>query len=91
MNSLLLLLAHLLLRRVLEDVGVEAVHHVHRRLEPARLALEPNRLLLDLHHLQQCRGCQQIAAQFDALLWCLTTGKSRMMFLAGLLDMQPAA
>lgn len=56
MNSLLLLLAHLLLRGVLEDVGVEAVHHVHRRLEPASLALQPDHLLLDLHHLQQHKG-----------------------------------
>jgi len=52
-GSLLLLFAHLLLRGVFEDVGIEAVHHVHRRIGAARLALEPNGLPLDFDHLQE--------------------------------------
>jgi hypothetical protein len=49
-HSLLLGLADLVLWRVLEDVGVQAVAHVNIGHRAACLALEENVVLPDLHH-----------------------------------------
>mmetsp|Transcript_23277 Transcript_23277/g.59489 ORF Transcript_23277/g.59489 Transcript_23277/m.59489 type:complete len:446 (+) Transcript_23277:164-1501(+) len=46
--QLLLLLGHLVLRRVLEDEGVQLMARVHVRHKPARLALQVQEVLLDL-------------------------------------------
>lgn len=50
MRSLFLSLADLVLRRVLENVGVQTVAHVNVRHMAACLALEEDVLLPDLHH-----------------------------------------
>ena len=56
-GSLLLGLADLLLRRVLQNEGVEAMLHVHLRGCAACLALQEDEILLDLD------GCLRVAAR----------------------------
>lgn len=58
-HALLLGLGHLLLWGVLEDVGVQAVAHVHIRHRTAGLALQVDILLLDLDH---CFGVAAVVA-----------------------------